>query len=154
MKGGKSTGNMRRSDPPSPVPHPPLLWIFIRAWRVNLWFLAGEILKIAMHYETNFWGCVSINTWHGESISTATCLPSSTDTAVRTLTTVRVGSPRNRCSICGRDQKNSTFLLTVQTVSTAHSAFLSMCPGISYAFFFLKQMGDDPNLSPHLVQRF
>jgi hypothetical protein len=36
-----------------------------------MWFLAGEMSKISMHHKTNFQGCISINTWHGESISTA-----------------------------------------------------------------------------------
>jgi len=68
-----------------------------------MWFLAGEIVEISMHYETIFQGCISENTCHGESISTAKCLPRSRDDTDGIVTTLRVGSQRNRVSICGLD---------------------------------------------------
>jgi hypothetical protein len=98
-----------------------------------MWFLAGEILKISMHYETNFQGCISINTWHGESISTATYLPRRMDDTDGIVTTLLVGIQRNRCSICGLHY-DFKFSSSIQTESTAHSAFLSKCPGIPYTF--------------------
>jgi hypothetical protein len=133
--------------PHPPASYPPVLWIFIRTWRTNMWFLAGEILKISMHYETNFQGCISINTWYGEAISTALCLPRSRDDTDGTVTTLRVGSQRNRCSICGLDYE---FKFSSQRPDRIYGR-LSLRVNVSRNLLHLFQSNRDVTLTFHPI---